>query len=188
MKARSIATLNRLPDDEKLAIYSRFVPQKLMGRFNLSPDFMDARGNRLLSLKCRPGSTDVVLALKHALDAEDPLLYAHLTDTINGQIHVLLYIVNDPYSPRFNIDKLPDGTPTEFGSFRRNLGAEIAALDAGLAPGQVRKGLQILRESVTAFDGFIEFLGHDVYFIDPLAYHNAIVFERYGFMYQQGRR
>ncbi|MGH2524956.1 MAG: hypothetical protein ACRDH2_20805, partial [Anaerolineales bacterium] len=27
-----------------------------------------------------------------------------------------------------------------------------------------------------------------MYFIEPLAYHNAVVFERYGFAYQQGRR
>lgn len=188
MKAQSIAALNRLPEDEKLTIYSRFIPEEILDRFGLSPDFKDGNGDDLLRLKCSPGSTDVVLDLRHEAGAKDPLLYAHLTDTINGQIHVLLYIVNDPNSPRFDIDKMPDGSPTEFGLFRRNLDAEVAALEAGLAPGQVRKGLRMLRNAVVAFEDFVSYLEHEVYFIDPLAYHNAIVFERYGFNYQQGRQ
>ena len=188
MKARSIATLNQLPEDEKKTIYSRFVPQEILEKFNLSPNFIDDQGNELLRLKCKPGSTDVIFDLRNAVGAEDPLLYAHLTDTMNGQIHVLLYIVNDPNSPRFDVDKMPDGTPTEFGIFRRNLNAEVAALEAGLTPGQVRRGLRMLSNAVAAFEDFVAYLGHDVYFIDPLAYHNAIVFERYGFNYQQGRR
>ena len=107
---------------------------------------------------------------------------------MNGQIHVLLYIVNDPNSPRFGIDKMPDGTPTEFGVFRRNHLEEEKAVIAGLAPGQVRQGLRLLKYAILAFDEFVQALGHDVYFIEPLSYHNAIVFERYGFSYQKGRR
>jgi len=71
---------------------------------------------------------------------------------------------------------------------RRNLIEEEKALLAGLAPGQVRRGLRLLKHSISAFDEFVQALGHDVYFIDPLFYHNAIVFERYGFSYQKGRR
>jgi hypothetical protein len=139
-------------------------------------------------LRCREGTTDVVVAVRHQIDAPDPLLYAHLTDTMNGQIHVLLYILNDPDSPRFDVDRMPDGTPTEFGVSRRNIDEEVRALKAGLAPGQVRSGLRLLRHSIEAFEEFVTSLGHDVYFIDPLSYHNAVVFEGYGFHYQQGRR
>ena len=188
MSARSIAALNQLPLEDKLAIYTRFIPPEMIERFKISPDYKDSEGKNLLVVKCKPGSTDVVLSLRHEIDARDPLLYAHLTDTMNGQIHVLLYIVNDPYSARFDVDVMPDGTPTEFGIFRRNIPAEIEALEAGLAPGQVRRGLRMLNHSVASFEEFVDFLGHDMYFIDPLAYHNAIVFERYGFKYQQGRR
>ena len=42
--------------------------------------------------------------------------------------------------------------------------------------------------AMQAFEDFTTRLGHDLYFIEPLQYHNAIVFERYGFAYQQGRR
>lgn len=188
MKPHSIAGVNALPDAEKRALYARFIPFQLLEQFGLSQDFTDAQGRSLLTLKARPGSTNVTLDLRHQFEAVDPLLFAHLTDTMNGQIHVLLYIVNDPDSPRFDVDKMPDGTPTEFGTALRNLAAEQAAMEAGLAPGQVRSGLRILKHSIDHFEDFVTTLGHEIYFIEPLYYHNAIIFEGYGFAYQQGRR
>lgn len=188
MSPYSIAGINMLPQEEKQAIYRRFIPGELLARFNISADLVDDGGRSLVTFRCAEGATDVVVDLRHRLGAPDPLLYAHLTDTINGQVHVLLYIVNDPDSPRFDVDRMPDGTPTEFGTFRRNLPAEEAAMAAGLAPGQVRRGLRMLHHSIAAFEAFVSSLGHDVYFVEPLAYHNAVIFERYGFAYQQGRR
>ena len=41
---------------------------------------------------------------------------------------------------------------------------------------------------MTAFEKFVRDIGHDIYFVEPLYYHNAIIFERYGFTYQEGRR
>lgn len=188
MKAHSISALNELPLNEKQEIYTRFIPQLLMERFRIPPTFTDMQGNLLLELRGEPGSADVIIKLKHQHDAHDPLLYAHLTDTVNGQIHVLLYIVNEPDTDRFDVDRMPDGTPTQFGIFRRNLEAEKAAMEAGLAPGQVRAGLRILHYSIDAFEAFVDSLGHDLFFVEPLYYHNAVVFERYGFAYLKGRR
>ena len=128
------------------------------------------------------------MSLFHEPNFPDPILYGHMTDTINGQIHILLYVLNDPTSPRFDVDKMPDGGATQFGTLMRNIEAEQAALDAGLAPGQVRRGLRLLQAAVIGFENFIEDLGHDLYFVEPLYYHNAIIFERYGFAYQQGRK
>jgi hypothetical protein len=119
---------------------------------------------------------------------QDPVLYAHLTDTLNGQIHVLLYILNDPESQRFNVDRMPDGSPTRFGTLKRNIEAEKAALENGLAPGQVRRGLRLLQPATTAFEEFLTSLEHELYFVEPLYYHNAVIFERYGFAYQMGKR
>jgi len=45
-----------------------------------------------------------------------------------------------------------------------------------------------LNPAIIAFEKFVESLGHDMYFIEPLYYHNAVIFERYGFAYQQGRK
>jgi hypothetical protein len=107
---------------------------------------------------------------------------------MNGQIHVLLYILNDPEAPRFDVDRMPNGSPTRFGTLQRNLEAEQAAMRSGLAPGQVRRGLRLLQPATAAFEQFITSLGHDMYFVEPLYYHNAVIFERYGFAYQMGKR
>ncbi len=188
MPPRSIAAVNLLSEEAKREIYARFVPAALGVRFGLRRDLRDPIGRSLLDIRCIPGATDVVLQLRRRVEERDPILYAHLTDTLTGQIHVLLYIVNDPDAPRYDVDRLPDGTSTEFGSSARNLPAEQAAMEAGLAPGQIRRGLRILRQSIEAFEDFVTSLGQDLYFVEPLHYHNAVVFERYGFGYQQGRQ
>jgi hypothetical protein len=181
----TIGGINRLPEDEKRAIYGRYIPKELIEKFTL-PDPVINRD--LLQFRFASGASDVEMMLFHQAGFPDPILYAHLTDTMNGQIHVLLYILNDPTAPRFNVDKMPDGSPTKFGILQRNLAAEQAAMDAGLSPGQVRKGLRLLQPATAAFEEFVISLGHDMYFVEPLYYHNAVIFERYGFAYQMGKR
>jgi hypothetical protein len=188
MKPQSINAVNKLPVDQKVQTYSRFIPQVLMDRFDIDPSFKDSEGFALLDLRCQPGASDVEIELRHTHTSPDPLLYAHLTDTIHDQIHVLLYVVNDPNSPRFDVDRMPDGRMTEFGTFLRNIPAEEAAMNAGLVPGQIRRGLRVLRHSIQAFEDFVESLAHELYFVEPLYYHNAVIFERYGFSYLRGRR
>jgi acetoin utilization protein AcuC len=188
MKPSTLGGINLLPEAQKKEIYARLVPRELLERFSISRELADPQGNSLAVLKADQGSTSAEMYLYHRLGFPDPVLYGHLTDTINGQIHILLYILNDPDSPRFDVDRLPDGRSTRFGTGSRNLAAEEAALKAGLAPGQVRSGLRMLSPAMIAFENFVESLGHDMYFIEPLYYHNAVIFERYGFAYQQGRR
>jgi hypothetical protein len=185
MSHSTIGGINNLPEQEKRAIYGRYIPKDLIQRFNF-PDLI--HNHELLKFRFAPGSSDVEMMLYHKPGFPDPILYAHLADTMNGQIHVLLYILNDPNSPRFHVDKMPDGSPTRFGILQRNLDAEQEAMNAGLSPGQVRKGLRLLQSATNAFEEFITSLGHDIYFIEPLYYHNAIIFERYGFAYQKGKR
>ncbi len=185
MNPSTIGGINRLPEKEKRAIYARYIPKELVQKFNL-PELTGNKG--LLQFHFAEGSSDVEMKVYHRAGFQDPVLYAHLTDTLNGQIHVLLYILNDPESPRFDVDRMPDGSPTRFGILKRNLEAEQAALEHGLAPGQVRRGLRLLQPATIAFEEFITSLGHDMYFVEPLYYHNAVIFERYGFAYQVGRR
>jgi hypothetical protein len=83
---------------------------------------------------------------------------------------------------------MPDGRPTRFGIRIRNIEAEQAALKANLSPGQVREGLHVFRSAMEVFEEFIADLGHHMYYVEPLHYHNAIIFERHGFSYQMGRR
>lgn len=187
MQPSTIGGINNLSEDEKRAIYARYIPVSLLKRFDL-PDADSQRIQSFLQFRFEPGSTDLEMSLFHEKRFPDPILYAHLTDTMNGQIHILLYILNDPDSERFNVDKLADGTPTRFGTQHRNLEAEQAAMEAGLAPGQVRRGLRLLGEAIESFEGFVRSLGHDMFFAEPLYYHNAVLFERYGFTYQVGKR
>lgn len=185
MHPSTISGINRLPEDERFDIYTRVLPPQLFERFRL-PAPNTVRGRSLIQLRC--GASDVEIRLYHEQRFPDPLLYGHLTDTLSGQIHILLYILNDPDSPRFNVDILPDGRSTRFGTQFRNLEAEQEALQAGLAPGQVRRGLRLLPQAIETFERFVLGLGHKLYFVEPLYYHNAVIFERYGFAYQQGRR
>ena len=187
-QAYTISSINRLPPDEKRAIYSRLIPRGILERFQLKPDWLLDGSNRLLILKAAPGNAAVELQLRHEPDFPDPVLYGHLVDTVTGRIHILLYIVNDPTSPRFDVDQMPDGTSTRFGTLSRNMRAEIDAMQFGLAPGQIRRGLRLLGSAISTFESFVESLGHDLYYAEPLYYHNAVLFERYGFAYQQGRR
>jgi len=185
MNPSTIGGINKLPENEKRAIYARYILKDLIRKFNL-PKLLENK--ELLQFRFEPGSSNVEMRLYHQAGFADPILYAHLTDTLNGQIHVLLYILNDPHSPRFEVDKMPDGSATKFGTLKRNLEAEKAALQEGLAPGQVRRGLRFLRPAMAAFEEFTVSLGHDMYYVEPLYYHNAVIFERYGFSYQVGKR
>jgi len=188
MAASTIGGVNLLKEAEKVEIYTRLIPLELMERFKIPSSFKDKDGRSLLFFKFKPGNTDVEMKLFHQFDYPDPILYGHLTDTLSGQIHVLLYILNDPSARRFDVDRLPDGQETRFGTFLRNLAAEEAAMREGLAPGQVRSGLRLLPAAILKFEEFVASLGHQVYFAEPLYYHNAILFERYGFSYQVGRK
>lgn len=184
----TISGINRLPEAEKQAVYSRLIPPELLERFQIPTDYSHNQGGSFLKLEAAAGRVDAEMALYHQVGFPDPVLFGHITDTLNGQVHVLIYILNDPDSPRFNVDRLQDGTTTQFGTFARNLEAELAAMEYGLAPGQIRSGMRLLGEAINAFEKFVASLGNTLYFADPLYYHNAVIFERYGFAYSRGRR
>jgi hypothetical protein len=188
LTTHTIHGINQLSPQGKRAIYSQVIPPELAVAFKLNPDFYDREGNDLLSINAEPGCSDVEMALYHQVGFPDPVFYGHIVDTINGQFHILLYILNDPNSPRFDVDRLPSGETTQLGASGRNLEAEIAAMQYGLAPGQVRRGLRLLGPAVRTFEKFVESQGHAYYFTEPLYYHNAILFERYGFSYEKGRK
>jgi len=183
----TIRSVNDLPPDKKRALYTRLIPEEILERFHLKPTLTDEQGCDLLLLHCPPGDPFAEMELFHQIGFKDPILYGQMIDTINGLTHILLYMLNDPTSPRFNTDCLPDGTSTRFGTQCRNIKAEIAAMQFGLSPGQVRRGLRLLEPAIQAFERFVEALGQDIYFAEPLYYHNAIIFEQYGFAYAKGQ-
>jgi hypothetical protein len=181
----TIGQVNALPRERRELAYRSLVPLDITLRFGIDPDTLaDEDGASLFSINAGDGSVE--LWLKHSVSAPDPLLYLQLADTRANQIEVLLFVVNDPAGERFDTDRLPDGTPTEFGTAGRNTAEEVRAMQAGLAPGQVRRGLRLTRDLMPILERFIDALHHDAFYIQPLAYHNAILFERLGFNYLMG--
>jgi hypothetical protein len=95
--------------------------------------------------------------------------------------------ITDPAAPRFAIDRDEDGRDTLFGTAGRNLAEERRALAAGLAPGQVRRGLGLLGQVLDGMQAFCRLLGTEVFLVEPLFYHSALLYERHGCGYLLGR-
>lgn len=189
VQIHSLFQANELPDPVKEGIYRHLLPAAVLVEYGIDPETLcDGSGNRLVTITCPEGTALAQIDVRHAPGAPDPLLYLELSDNRLNQIEILLFLVNDPDAERFDTDRDWHGERTKFGTFRRNIDEEIRAMEAGLAPGQVRKGLRLSRSLVPLFERFVQRLGHDHYLMDPLAYHNAVLFERLGFNYLQGLR
>ncbi len=185
----SLHQINQLPVQRKEEIYRRLLPWEFLREFRIDPvTLCDPDGKRLITFTCPEDSHVAEIDVRPEPDFPDPLLYVELCDTRLNQIEVLLFVVNDPQAERFQTDRDWRGERTKFGTFRRNIPEEIRAMQAGLAPGQVRRGLRLSRSLIPLFEDFVMRLGHDYYLMEPLAYHNAILFERLGFNYVQGLR
>ncbi len=180
---QSIRGINNLDPEVKRAMYLSLVPGTMLQDYGIDPE-----DRSRVTINCPHDTRSVELILYHQPDALDPLLYLHMADTLNNQIVLLLLVINDPESPRYDTDIDANGLPTRFGTWRRNIQEEIRAMQDGLCPGQVRRGLRISRFAIPTFERFITRTGHDMVIIEPLTYNNAIVYERYGFAYFQGRR
>jgi len=118
--------------------------------------------------------------------AEDPALVVELADTYLGHLEASWIVLNDVDGPRFHVVRDPKGNPIALGSLDRNLGEELRALAAGLAPNQVRPGLRQFGPLIGRIEGLAAFLGAETLYVSPLAYHNAIKYEKYGFTYASG--
>jgi hypothetical protein len=185
----SLRQVNELPAPDKEEIYRHLLPNQILEAYGIDPATLcDAQGNRLVTFTCPSGSSVVEIDVRSEPGFPDPLLYVELSDTRLNQIEVILFVVNDPAGERFQTDRDWHGERTMFGTLRRNIPEEIRAMEAGLAPGQVRRGLRLSSTLVPMFESFVTCLSHDYYLMEPLAYHNAITFERQGCNYVQGLR
>jgi hypothetical protein len=182
----SLREINRLPVEEKEQIYASLIPEWVFKEFDIDHETFEHEGHRLVQFLCPSGSRALEVVVKQDAGDHDPVLYLNMADTFNNQLLVLLVVVNDPTSTRYNIDVDQHGNRTNFGTTGRNIPAELAAMRAGLAPGQIRRGLRSFKRTVPVFESFVSRMGHDMFLIEPLSYHNAIVFERYGFSYMRG--
>jgi hypothetical protein len=122
------------------------------------------------------------------VDSRDEFFHLELQDTSINGVNLNFLLLHDPDRPRFNTDRDGEGNPTLFGTVRRNLGAEEQAMKAGLAPSQVRIGLRASGMVLQHLEAFLVTCGHSAYFVEPLTYVSAWLFERRGFAYVQGHK
>jgi hypothetical protein len=69
----------------------------------------------------------------------------------------------------------------------RNRDEEGRALAAGLAPGQVRRGLRLLGRVMDGMEDLCRLLDKELFLVEPLFYHSALLYERQGCAYLLGQ-
>ncbi len=179
--------LEDLPLEMQRSLLRIMLPTDLLVKFGIDPiTLRDRDGNLLVHVIRNKSGTAYRFEARHRPDAEDPLVEMEIADTPFGHPEVVWISSNDPNAPRFPVDRDEDGNPTYYGTVTRNIPAEIAAMKAGLAPGQVRRGLRMFRRMLGRMETLLACLNQREYVAEPLAYHTAIIFERHGFSYLTG--
>jgi len=185
----TIRQLNNLPENVKRRMYRGLIPPALLTRFAIDPiQWTDPSKEARVFLKAEENSEKVWITAQSSSNPSDEFFALELADNSLNGIELNLIVLNDPTESRYSIDQTEDGAPTMFGTLKRNLEAEEQALQAGLAPGQVRAGLGGSRLVFEQIDAFLSMLGHRAYFLEPLTYASAWVFERRGFAYVRGHK
>ena len=185
----TIRQLNNLPENVKRRMYRGLIPPALLTRFGIDPIlWTDTSKEQRVFLKAEENSEKVLITAQPSPSPADEFFALELADNSLNGIELNLIVLNDPTAPRYSIDQMEDGAPTLFGTLKRNLTAEVQAMQAGLAPGQVRLGLGGSRAVFEQIDAFLSMLGHRAYFLEPLTYASAWVFERRGFAYVRGHK
>ncbi len=185
----SLLQINQLPREEREAIYRRLIPEAIFTTFQVDAvAFTDPAGNRLVDFCCPPDEGMVQIGVRARPQDPDWCYLIRLQTAAYNEIELAFVIISDPRSERFAIDRDLVGQDTYLGTKGRNLPEENRAMRAGLAPGQTRRGLGLLRQAVRLVDEFAGWSGHALFALEAMFYHNAIVYERYGFDYEYSVR
>ena len=185
----TLRQINGLPDNAKRRIYRALVPPTLLGQFGINPvswQGPDGDGHVRLTAKAETGLAGI--ALRRRPDSGRDVFYLELEDTSMNGISLNFLLIRDPNGPCFRTDRDDEGNASLFGTVHRNLEAEEQAMKAGLAPGQVCQGLRASRQALQHVETFLVTNGHAAYFLEPLTYASAWLFERRGFAYVRGHK
>ncbi len=181
--------LNNLPENTRRRIYRGLIPPELLVRFKIDPlTWLGVDSAELVTLQALPETSLVRVSVRPTAEAQDDFFHLEISDNQYGSIELNFIILSDPDSPRFDTDRDEQGNQTWFGTARRNLSEELRAAQAGLAPGQTRGGLGSSRLVFQQLEVFLSVLGHRSYFLEPLTYVSAWLFERLGFAYVRGHK
>lgn len=183
-----IFDINNMPNAVKEGMYRILIPPSIFDRFQINPlTFENAEGERLVRFFCPAADRSTLIEVKLRPQDKDCIFSYQLSDTIDRiKINWDFIIVNDPFADRFDTDIDLQGRDTLFGTAERNIDEEIRAMEAGLWPGQVCKGLNIMDEFMGCLGHFCKMMGIKTVGLEALCYHNAILYEKYGFTYLEG--
>ncbi len=183
-----IYEINRMPVPEREALLSILIPRRLLEMFSIDPvTFRNPPGEECVKFTCPEDMPFFQIDVRRNPGDQDAAYFLDVSTSAFGQMEISFIIVNDPDGERFEIDRDENGHETYFGTARRNIPEELRAMEAGLAPGQVRRGLRMMGEMVVCWDAFFGRLGAGFYFLEPLGYNSAILYERAGFQYVKGK-
>lgn len=190
MPYRSIYEINHLPEAERIKIYSSLIPAPIFKIFNIHPkNFTNPKGEKVVQFYTPETHGFASIDVKQSLQDRDSIFFLQISDTpFMDNLELSFILINDPRGERYNIDFDQEGRDTLFGTASRNIPEEIRAMKAGLAPGQIRPGLKLLKEFINILDRFAARIGVSIISGEALYYHNAIQYERYGFGYLEGKK
>lgn len=184
----SIQQINQLPAEERETIYRDLIPPRLITLLHLDPATgRDPQGNRLITYICPPDQGFVRIEVRTRPPDREYVYLLKLTQPTEEFLEIAFIITNDPQADRFDVDRDPSGNLVGILSGIRNPAEEVRAMRAGLAPGQVRRGLRMFRQVLPLVESFASELGKEQISIEGLFYHHAILYERFGFGYLTGR-
>ena len=183
-----IYKISHLSDLEKEGLYRVIIPPSIFHRYRISPVlFINERQERLVRFYCPPKDNAAIIEVKREATDHDSVFFSQISDTTDRtQLCLDFIIINDPDSERFNTDVDMMGKDTLFGRASRNINEEVKAMKAGLSPGQVRRGLRLTGQFINCLEHFARIMGIKSIVLDALFYHNAIIYEMYGFSYFEG--
>jgi hypothetical protein len=184
----SLRGVNRLPVEIKERLYASLIPSDLLSAYLVDPiSLSDGEGHPAFEFDFPPEKRFVKIHIKRSASDVDPLVFIQLSDTSYNQVEFEWIIINDPDSERFQINLSDSAQFLPPGSEFRNIAEEIRAMKAGLAPGQVRRGLHRFPEIMELVESFLSRLNIHLVYGYPYAYHNAIELERIGYFYGTGK-
>lgn len=184
----SLGEVNLLPREIMEALYLRLVPPELLDRLGVNRvTLAGSDGLRRVRITAPDDKPWARVEVRASPDDRDPLLLIDVEMSPFAVPELAFVQITDPAAPRFSIDRDADGRDTLLGTAGRNLEEEIRAMRSGLAPGQVRRGQRLLGRVLDRMERFCRVIRKEIFLIEPLFYHSAILYERHGCGYLLGR-
>ncbi len=185
----TIRALNSLPENPKLRLYRTLIPVQVLAGFDINlRTWKNQDKVQQVKLEAEPGSDKVKITAWYGDDPLNEFFYLELADNQYNGIDLNFLIANNPTSQKYRKDYDDEGKENLFGTVHRNTAEEVKAMQAGRAPGQIREGLRCSNIVFTHVETLLTMLAHHAFFLEPLTYVSAWIFEKRGFAYSKGHQ